>query len=242
MGSTKRVDAIARLIEFIRQALQFAEDYPQLKEDILSAHTVKLLMKSMPQEEVRMVYLSVEEITATHQEKIEKIQEILGKLKNCGILAVNELVDDNFNEASKGQSGATRNSNNNRNPLGINTHSSLLCSVDVKHDCTKSRKCQPNWGLLGCEELYKLGSVEERILYCKESGCCCTCSIALTPGGREETCKRCDYSAPTNRRLVRCNVSWFSASANRVQRCLEVRLCACNTRIVRMLIQNYLSG
>ena len=221
LGSTKRVDAIARLMEFIRQSIQFAEDYPQLKEDILSAHTVKLLMKSMPQEEVRMVYLSVEEITATHQEKIEKIQEILGKLKNCGILAVNELVDDNFNEASKGQSGATRNSNNTRNPLGINTHSSLLCSVDVKHDCTKSRKCQPSWGLLGCEELYKLGSVEERILYCKESSCCCTCGIALTSGGREETCKRCDYSAPTNRKLVRCNVSWFSAAANRVQRCFR---------------------
>ena len=176
LGSTKRVDAIAKLMEFIRQALQFSEDYPQLKDDILSAHTVKLLMRSMPQEEVRMVYLSVEEVNATHHEKIEKIQDILGKLKNCGILAVNELVQDNSHNSgdggSRSHSNTPKGSNQSRNPLGLNTFDGSLCSVDVKHDCTKSRRCQPSWGLLGCEELYKLKSVEERILYYKESKCC----------------------------------------------------------------------
>ena len=75
LGSTKRVDAIAKMLEFIRQAIQFSQEYPQFKEDILSAHTVKLLMKSMPHEEVRMIYLSIDEVNASHLEKIEKIQE-----------------------------------------------------------------------------------------------------------------------------------------------------------------------
>ena len=151
LGSTKRIDAIARLIEFIRQAVQFAEDYPQLKEDILSAYTVKLLMKSMPLEEVRMVYLSIDEVNATHRDKIEKIQDILERLKNCGILAVNELVEENTinRSANTGNRDSRPNSGQGRNPLGLSSHSGSVCSVDIKHDCTKCRKCEPNWGLLG---------------------------------------------------------------------------------------------
>ena len=147
LGSTKRIDAIAKLMEFIRQSLQFSEDYPQLKDDILSAGTVKLIMKSMPAEEIRMVYLSVDDVAATHQEKIVKIQDILGKLKNCGILAVNELIDDSSNQrnqVSQRQRDNQQGSTQTRNPLGMNSHSSTLCSVDIKHDCTKSRKCEPN--------------------------------------------------------------------------------------------------
>ena len=223
LGSTKRIDVIARLIEFIRQAVQFAEDYPQLKEDILSAYTVKLLMKSMPLEEVRMVYLSIDEVNATHRDKIEKIQDILERLKNCGILAVNELVEENTinRSANTGNRDSRPNSGQGRNPLGLSSHSGSVCSVDIKHDCTKCRKCEPNWGLLGCEQLYKLTSVEERIQYCKESGCCINCGIALLHNNSDSTCQRCDYNSPTNRRLVRCSVSWFSAAANRVQRCFR---------------------
>ena len=225
LGSTKRVDAIAKLIEFIRQAIQFAQDYPQLKEDIMSAYTVKLLMRSMPLEEVRMVYLSIDEINATHKEKIEKIQDILEKLKSCGILAVNELVEDstparNTNSGLK-DSHSHPNSKLSRNPLGLSSHTGTVCSVDIRHDCTKNKKCEPNWGLLGCEQLYKLGSVEERIQYCKESGCCTNCGIAVSHNSQGGICTRCDYNSPTNRRLVRCSISWFSASANRVQRCFR---------------------
>ena len=224
LGSTKRVDAIAKMMEFIRQASHFADEYPQLKDDIYSANTVKLLMKSMPHEEVRMIYLSIDEVTATHQDKIDKIQEILGKLKNCGILAVNELVDD---ASSNKSNTAPRSKDNNggsglsRNPLGINSHTGSVCSVDTRHDCSKSRRCEPNFGLLGCEELYKLSSVEERIQYCRESGCCTNCGIALPYNSKDNTCRRCDYSMPTNRKIVRCNVTWFSSAANRIQRCFR---------------------
>ena len=224
LGSTKRIDAIARLMEFIRQALHFAEEYPQLKDDILSAYTVKMIMKSMPEEEIRMMYLSIDEVTASHQDKIEKIQEILGKLKNCGIMAVNELVDETA--GTKGNSfqrsrDTTGSSTQSRNPLGINSHNGSVCSVDIKHDCVKSRRCEPNFGLLGCEELYRLSSVEERIQYCKEAGCCSNCGISLPHTAKETTCKRCDFMQPVNRKLVRCNVTWFSAAASRVQRCFR---------------------
>ena len=212
------------MLEFIRQAIQFSQEYPQLKEDILSAHTVKLLMKSMPHEEVRMIYLSIDEVNASHLEKIEKIQEILVKLKNCGILAVNELVDDTVNskggsiQRSKEEKGSLV---QHRNPLGINIHDGSVCSVDIRHDCTKCKRCEPNFGLLGCEELYKLNTAEERIQYCKEAGCCISCGISLPNNVKETSCKRCDYFTPTNRKIVRCSVTWFSAAANKIQRCFR---------------------
>ena len=34
--------------------------------------------------------------------------------------------------------------------------------VSAKHSCIKSHFCKQNWGLLGCAELYKLASAEER--------------------------------------------------------------------------------
>jgi hypothetical protein len=94
LGSTQRVDAIARMLEFIRQSKQYAQDYPELKDEIISSSTVKLLTKSMPMDYLEMVYLAIEDTIATPLQKIEKMEEILGKLKTCGILAVNQLVED----------------------------------------------------------------------------------------------------------------------------------------------------
>ena len=80
LGSTKRVDAIAKVLEFIRQALHFAEEYPNLKDEIISSHTVTLLTK-------KMVYLAIENVSATPKDKITKIQEKLGKLR-CKLIQV----------------------------------------------------------------------------------------------------------------------------------------------------------
>ena len=221
LGSTKRVDAIAKMMEFIRQALQFAIEYPELKEDIISSHTVELLTKSMPVEYMEMVYLAVDSVSATHKEKIEKIQEILGKLKNCGILAVNQLVTKNTSSTPRTSRDRNQGTSSVRNPLGSCMSGGSLCSVDIKHDCNKSQKCQPSWGLLGCVELYKLNTVDERILYCKESNCCHVCGMAGVPGSGsdDQKCKRCDYKAPADRWHLKCTASWMNSASGRNQSC-----------------------
>ena len=154
-------------------------------------------------------------VRATHKEKIEKIQEILGKLKNCGILAVNQLV-------TKGASSIPKSTKDGSQVLGVNMSGGSLCSVDVKHDCTRNRSCQPSLGLLGCVELYKLSTVEEIIQYCRESNCCYVCGIAGSFGSGkpdDQKCRRCDYKAPIDRWHVKCIATWVNSSTGRNQSC-----------------------
>ena len=141
LGSTKRVDVIAKVMEFIRQSKQYAKEYPELKEEIVSSNTVSLLTKIMPIDYIERIYLAMDTVTATPTSKIDKIEEILTKLKTCAILAVNQLGTVKPDRTKQiAETG--------RNPLGLNMISGHLCTVDSKHECHKSSKCQPNWGLL----------------------------------------------------------------------------------------------
>ena len=203
LGSTKRVDAIAKVLEFIRQSQQYAINYPYLKEEMISSLTVKLLTKILPIEYLEIVYLAIDNVTATPRDKIETGKEILGKLKTCAILAVNQLV---------GKESSYERGNHHamsvRNPL--KSGDDVLCSVDANHNCHKSAKCNPAWGLLGCVELYKLTTVEERIEYCKESNCCTVCGGGedVEANGRH---KRCYYSK--EKLLVKCT-AWRSKDSS----------------------------
>ena len=89
------------------------------------------------------------------------------------------------------------------------------CSVDVRHECQKSSRCQPSWGLLGCVELYRLRTVEERVQYCKESSCCYVCGSGdLSPVEEKDfKHKRCDYRNPVDRFHLKCT-AWRSKDAN----------------------------
>ena len=199
LGSSRRVDAIARVMEFIRQAKQYATEYPELKNEIISSYTVTLLTKTMPIDYLEMVYLAIEDAAATPMSKIEKMEEILGKLKTCGILAVNQLVTKE-NSAPKSVKNQTA---SGRNPLSVMSGSSV-CSVDIKHNCHSSG-CEPSWGLLGCTELYKLKTVEQRIAYCKESKCCYICGGDMSDcDSADEKHKFHDYNNPVDRFLVKC--------------------------------------
>ena len=203
LGSSKRVDAIARVMEFIRQAKQYATEYPELKNEIVSSHTVSLLTKSMPVDYLEMVYLSIEDASATPLSKIKKMEEILGKLKTCGILAVNQLVSKE-NDVLK--STAAQRTASNRNPLSVMS-APAVCSVDIKHNCHKNSSCEPSWGHLGCVELYKLKTIEQRSAYCRESGCCYICGgEILDCSDTEDRHRYCDYSKPVDRFLVKCTV------------------------------------
>lgn len=89
------------------------------------------------------------------------------------------------------------------------------CSVDVRHECQKSSRCQPSWGLLGCAVLYRLRTVEERVKYCKESSCCYVCGSGdLSPAEEKDSKhKRCDYRNPVDRFHLKCT-AWRSKDAN----------------------------
>ena len=208
LGTTKRVDTIAKVLEFIRQSQQYAVEYPELKEEILSSHTVSLLTKIMPMDYIERVYLTLDSTTASPTSKIEKMKEILEKLKTCAVLAVNQLGTASKSDKPKQNSDAVR------NPLGLAMSHSTICSVSASHECHRSSKCQPSWGLLGCIELYKLKSVHERAAYCKESSCCFVCGSGdLSDAEKSEfKHKRCNFRSPTDRFLTKCT-AWRSKNS-----------------------------
>ena len=151
---------------------------------------MELLTESMPIDYLEMAYLAIDDTGITEGQKIDKMDEILGKLQTCGILAVNQLEskDSNFKRSKANNVRQLPAVSTNLNPLGI-----PLCPVDVRHKCHRSPKCEPNWGLLVCVELYKLRTVEERISYCKTSKCCQYLSGSELSDLRH---KRCDYKNP----------------------------------------------
>ena len=90
-----------------------------------------------------MAYLAIDDTGITEGQKIDKMEEILGKLQTCGILAVNQLEskDSNFKRSKAKNVRQLPAVSTNLNPLGI-----PLCPVDVRHKCHRSPKCEPNWG------------------------------------------------------------------------------------------------
>ena len=56
-----------------------------------------------------------------------------------------------------------------------NKHSYQNQSLDSRHDCTRSYKCNKSWAGLGCVKLYELATVEERREFLKERYLCFKC-------------------------------------------------------------------
>ena len=92
-----------------------------------------------------------------------------------------------------------------RDPLGMRSQlvNVTTSSVNVSHSCIDSQTCEPDWGLLGCSELYKLSAVEDRRNYCREANCCFRCGIPFRPGdfvpsrqsrGKVPVKHRCDWN------------------------------------------------
>ena len=225
LGSTKRVDAIAKVMEFIRQAQQYAKDYPQLKDEIISSSTLTLLTSCMPVDYLERVFLAIETTDATPKDKIDKMQEILGKLKTCGILAVNQIGSrDTPNKPEKSKHFSQLGT---RNPLGQFSTDSSMCPVDLKHSFHKSTRCEPEWGLLGCAELYRLKTVSDRATYCKESKCCFVCGLGDLSEPELKSMKhvRCNYNNPTDRFHTKCTAIRFVKDGKKVYCYYGAALC-----------------
>ena len=92
-------------------------------------------------------------------------------------------------------------------------------SASASHLCRKSRSCNEEWGLLGCVELYKLKTAEERRAFCKEHNSCNRCGTLTQPGdfsalpnGAKGICHKYDWS--NGKMIAQCTGDrcWFSAA------------------------------
>ena len=135
--------AIAKTEEFIREAEGLAIDFPDaLQNEVYSSSTTYFLRKILPRDYSEKVNDAITSVDFSDKEKLKAIKTLLEAKKMSAILGVD------VHEAEQSSKSRTNSSNysstNNR-----------------QHDCGKER-CRVGWDLLGCVELYKLATVEQR--------------------------------------------------------------------------------
>ena len=200
-GDPARVTAIARVIEFLRQSDHLAKEYPELTSEVYSSSTLSLLRKVLPRDYIEKVNDTISDVSASSEEKMSSIKSFLERKKTSALMGVESLKT---NKNPRFQTPQETGKSGVRDPLGIRTQATAVSStVHINHSCIKSRTCNQNWGLLGCTELYKLSSVDERRKYCREANCCFRCGIPFRQGdfvpSRQSRAKvpvkhRCDWN------------------------------------------------
>ena len=202
-GDPARVTAIARVIEFLRQADYLAKEYTELSSEVYSSATLTLLRKVLPRDYIEKVNDTVSDVSASSEQKMNKIKEFLEKKKTSALMGVDSLKTHKTQQRIQPQQDSSKPAM--RDPLGLRSQSAAISSsVSISHSCIKSRSCKQDWGLLGCCELYKLSTVDDRRKYCREANCCFRCGIPFKSGdfvqSRQSRAKvpvrhRCDWSA-----------------------------------------------
>ena len=71
------------------------------------------------------------------------------------------------------------------------------------HDCTNSPQCNTRWDKLGCIELYKLGTVEERKKMLSSMRMCFHCGAPFSLGPDRKYTHKCKWK-PAEKLQARC--------------------------------------
>ena len=160
-GSKERADAINKTLDFLRNLENLVSDHPDhLKAEIYSSSTLVLLTKGMPHEFSKKL-----NERCSHKDSYESwfttVFDILEENKSTNLSALSTGIG-----AAKGSSidHGSGTSSNKSNYLKHNGH-----------DCTKSNTCKDRWELLGCVNLYKLTTVEDRENFLRERRGCFKC-------------------------------------------------------------------
>ena len=118
-----------------------------MKNEIFSSGTTALLAKVLPRDYMEHIYDQIDSVQATEEETMDRI---------CG--KVSALLTD-------------QNAPDKKKPPPRSATVSVVQRRN-NHNCSKSKGCKGEFGLLGCAELYKLETVKERRDHLKEVGHC----------------------------------------------------------------------
>jgi hypothetical protein len=144
---------------------------------------------------------TISDVSATSEQKMSSIKSFLERKKTSALMGVESLKG---HKTLRFQPPHPTVKEPMRDPLGLRSQAtSVSLSVNVNYSCTKSKICKQEWSLLGCAELYKLSTVDERRKYCREANCCFRCGIPFSPGdfiqsrqsrGKVPVRHRCDWN------------------------------------------------
>ena len=134
-------------------------DHPEnLKSEVYSASTLVLLTKGMLNEYAKKLSERCSH-TDPYETWFTTVFHIMVENRDATLSALSTGIG-----AAKGVSHDHGSAPNKANHLKYNGH-----------DCTKDPSCKDKWDLLGCIDLYKLSSIEERENFLQERRACFKC-------------------------------------------------------------------
>ena len=202
LGSYERRQLIFKTVEFLRKALHYAEEFPQLSNEIFHSSTINAVVEVLPDslfQDIRKSDEYVDNLQTNSESRrkrcITKIKEIMEAelkraVKDCEVYGAIKVSQANFNSLHNTQVLSTKKDEEKDRKLKDQRKS---LTID-NHDCSKSRACNDKWGGLGCLKLYKLATVEERREHLKGLKKCFSCGMKFhgvpwKTGGRNSPCK-----------------------------------------------------
>ena len=175
-GDQKRVLAIAAAIEFLREASELAVNYSKLTNEVYHSSTFEFLMELFPRDYLEKFNDIVEQDEDTFKKRIENVLKFLEERKKSAMGAVDII--------SKGKKDTTR-----KPPLGETLkRSAAYGNRDEKRGGTTSSdceicggsECQTLWHGIGCVEIYKLKTRDERLGWLRKHKRCFKCGSFLS--------------------------------------------------------------
>lgn len=146
----ERLRTINLMLDFIRRAEALADQHDGLSEEVYSAATISMLKMLVPNDYKKEINIYIP-MSCLKKEKISRIQSILEAQKEATLNGIpdksNYTPKKSDAETAKAQFGKSK---------------GKPSQDKGGHNCSNSTVCNTKWDKLGCIELYKLTTVDER--------------------------------------------------------------------------------
>ena len=206
-GSSAKCDIIAYTIAFLKDAKQLAEDYPELKHVVYSEMTVGVFVQVLP-DEVMTKALEQERDPKSRKDPEIILNNIRARLELDQDTAIVYAAHPHEVEENKKTYSIQVNSFKDKKEKPKKPRpKNKKKKHSPDHDCQTSNVCKREWGGLGCSELYKLHTIDERLEFLKERRLCFKCGEAFTPtspASPPSTWHKCKWDEHKNLKYVRC--------------------------------------
>ena len=181
-GSYERCQLTFKTVEFLRQALSYAEEFPQLSNENFHPNTVFAVIEVLPKDlynDIRKIPEFIDDLDSSSEsagkkcivkmkEIMEQEQKVAMKEVNCyKVLKKNQVAFSSVNAAQSPPSPSRKNGK------------PVLKPSQDGHDCKKLKTCNEKWGGLGCVLIYKLATVKERREHLKKLKLCFCCGLSF---------------------------------------------------------------
>ena len=191
-GSQTRVHSIAIALEFLREAEDLAKSDDDMEREVFSSATLNLLMENLPRDYISKYAELINGQKASHRQKIDTIREVLELMRNSAI----EVVDCLEN----------RSKSTDEKLIPRRSASYGESRDDGGSDCKycEGENCKKGLDALGCLDLYKKKTKDERLEWLKSKKSCFLCgSRYVWTTETYGTKHKCDWMKAA-KRIAKC--------------------------------------